>query len=145
MRLLALFTAILFTFPLLAQNPREEPSTQPTEGQGLIQASDEKTLKEKVGQEVLVEGIVKSAEWSSTGKVMNIEFNDSTLLAVVFDRRRAAMDEAFAGDFAKAITGKTIRVKGRLEEYGGRVESMKGRPQIIINNPYQVTIMPEET
>ena len=45
------------------------------------------------------------------------------------------------GDAAAAWTGAKVKVTGKIEEYGGKVESMKGRPQIILQNPEQVTIV----
>jgi hypothetical protein len=34
-----------------------------------------------------------------------------------------------------------VRIKGTIKPYGGRVESMKGRPQIIIEDGHQITIL----
>ena len=85
---------------------------------------------------------------SRSGKVMNIEFagaSESGLLAVIFERTRADMDGAFGGDVGKALTGAKVRLKGTLQPYGGRVEAMKGRPQIIVNRGDQITIVEPAT
>ena len=71
---------------------------------------------------------------------MNIEFKDSELLGAAFERNRAKLDEAFGGDLAKTLDGAKVRIKAKIHEYGGRSEDLKGRPQIIISRPDQVTI-----
>ena len=59
---------------------------------------------------------------------------------MVFENRRRQFDEAWAGDFIKSITGKSVRFYGQLNEYGGYDEAFKGRPQMILNSPEQVTL-----
>jgi hypothetical protein len=95
-------------------------------------------------RDVIVEGVVHVAEWSRSGKVMNIEFRGATengLLVVLFERNRKRFDEAFAGDLGANITGARVRIRGTVQPYGGRVESMKGRPQIILDYPQQLSNM----
>ena len=63
----------------------EDPSRIP-----MISAGDVARLQEHIGQRVIVVGVVKSAQWSASGKVMNIEFTEGEgqgLLAVVFENR----------------------------------------------------------
>ena len=137
-----------FSMPLAlsaAARPHH-PATQPSE-QALIAASDRAALDKALNTDVVVEGIIQSAEWSRSGKVMNITFKDATdgLLAVVFERSRKEMDEAYSGDVAKALTGSKVRLRGTVKEYGGRDESMTGRPQIILNRPSQITIVEPAT
>ena len=117
----------------------DDPTTQHT----VIDANDKAAIAENMGREVVVVGTVSQAAWSASGKVMNIEFQgaeESRLLAVVFERNRRRMDEAFNGDLAKALTGAKVRLMGRLEEYGGRDERWKGRPQMILDRTGQITI-----
>lgn len=140
---LTLLLALLFSLPALALG-QEAPATQPGDGAQVIPANDKEALAAAMGQEVVVEGTIREAAWSRSGKVMNVEFADaeeSRLLAVVFQRSRERLDEAFGGDFGKAVTGAKVRLKGKLQEYGGYTESMKGRPQLVIGSPSQVTIV----
>jgi hypothetical protein len=118
----------------------DDPTTQHT----VISASDKKAIDENMGKEVVIVGEIASAAWSGSGKVMNVEFKDadeSRLLAVVFERNRERLDEMFNGDLAKALTGAKVRLMGKLQEYGGRDEKWKGRPQIIIDRSSQITII----
>jgi DNA/RNA endonuclease YhcR with UshA esterase domain len=114
---------------------------------GVIAVSDGATLKNSLEKEVTVEGVCTEAAWSATGKVMNVRFRDtkeSRFNAVVFVKNRQKMDAAFDGDVAKALSGQKIRLKGILTEYSGRDEKRKGEPQIILNEPNQITIFPAE-
>lgn len=118
-----------------------DPTAQPT----LLDVSmDKAAFDAAVGKDVIVQGVVSNAAWSSTGKVMNIEFRNATksrFLAVLFERNRAKIDAGFGGDVAKTLTGAKVRLRGSLESYGGAVESMKGRPQLIINLGDQISIL----
>lgn len=128
--------------------PRDPPSTMPTEGQGVINPNDKAAIDAHMGQQVHIQGVIESAEWSRSGKVMNIAFKDSAdtkLGVVLFQASQKKFDEAFNGDFAKAIAGAVVRINGKLEEYGGRDEKLKGTPQIILKSPSQVTIMEPAT
>jgi hypothetical protein len=116
----------------------EDPSRIP-----MISAGDVARLREHIGQRVIVVGVVKSAQWSASGKVMNIEFTEGEgqgLLAVVFENRGQRFNEAWGGDFPKAVTGKKVRLYGEVQEYGGYDEKWKGRPQMILGAPEQVTL-----
>ena len=110
----------------------------------IIDAGDVAALEEHFGKPpVIVTGTIASAQWSRTGKVMNIEFagaQRSGLLAVVFENRRKQFDEAWAGDFITSVSGKRVRLYGQVNEYGGYQEAFKGRPQMILNSPEQVTL-----
>jgi DNA/RNA endonuclease YhcR with UshA esterase domain len=135
---LTLAAACTFCPPAVVR--AEDPTTQHT----VIDASDKKAIDESMGKDVIITGQISTAAWSSTGKVMNIEFVDareSRLLAVVFERNREKLDEMFNGDLAKALTGAKVRLMGTLQEYGGKSEAWKGRPQIIIDRPSQITIV----
>lgn len=118
----------------------QEPATQPS----VVDAADKEAIAANMNKDVVLEGTVSRAEWSRSGAVMNIDFkgaDESRMLAVIFQRTRERMDEAFAGDIAKTLTGAKVRIRGRIVEYGGRAESFRGRPQIIINAPAQITIL----
>ena len=135
-RRLALPIALL----LLAAAALAEPTTRP----GVIEAADAATIKERVGEQVVVAGVVSRAEWSRSGKVMNVEFEGSDPEAfgmALFDRDRKRFDEAFGGDFGEALTGATVRIRGTVTEYGGHSERYEGRPEMILRDPSQVTIV----
>ena len=90
-----------------------------------------------MGKEVAVEGLVSQAAWSNSGKVIQINFAEATetkFMAAAFVKTRAALDKAFGGDVSRAVSGKRIRVTGKLEEY-------RGRPEIVIDKPDQLEIL----
>jgi DNA/RNA endonuclease YhcR with UshA esterase domain len=122
--------------------PTTQPATQPAEV-ATIPAADTAAIKAKMGETITAEGVVDSAKWSSSGKVLNVFFKDARdgLIVVVFEKSKANFDTAFSGDAAKAWDGAKVKVTGKVVEYGGKVESMKGRPQIILQNPEQVTVI----
>jgi hypothetical protein len=134
-RLLRMIPLILMCLLL-----QDAPATMPV----IIDASDKAAIDAAMGKDVTIEGVIDVAAWSRTGRVMNIEFKNSEqsrLLAVVFDRNRVKLDEAFGGDLARSLTGAKVRISGTLKPYGGRSEAMKGRPQIIIDFSQQITIV----
>lgn len=128
----------------------EEPASPPAAQEApfvVIAATDTAALKAAIGQDVLVEGTVDRAEWSRSGKVINIEFKGASadgFIAVAFDRIRKQLDESFNGDFAKTMTGATVRLRGKLEASGAKDPKFANRPQLIINDPSQVTIVPAD-
>jgi hypothetical protein len=130
--------ALVATIALIARGG-DDPTTQHT----VLDAADKQAIAQHMGQEVVVVGQIATAAWSASGKVMNIDFvgaEESRMLAVVFERNRKTLDEMFNGDLAAALTGAKVRLMGRLQEYGGRDERWKGRPQIIIDRSSQITI-----
>jgi DNA/RNA endonuclease YhcR with UshA esterase domain len=114
-------------------------TTQPA----AIAVTDNEAIKAKTGETITVEGVIDKAEWSRSGKVLNVSFKDAPqgLLAVVFLKNKDKFNAAFNNDVAAAWTGAKVKVTGKIEEYGGMDEKMKGRPQIILVNPEQVTIV----
>jgi len=112
-----------------------------------IPASDVARLRTLYGQDVTVEGRVAASAWSSTGKSMMINFTDASgggngMLAVLFKRDREAFDRAFDGDAAARFVGARVRITGKVENYGGYLTRWKDTPQIILDNPDQVTVLP---
>jgi DNA/RNA endonuclease YhcR with UshA esterase domain len=120
----------------------EEPATQPTETESLvIDASDKAALDAAMNKEVVVEGVVETAAWSSSGKVMQIRFKDtqeSKFLAVVFERKKADFDSAYSGDITKALPGAKVRLRGTIKDF-------KGKPEIVLDVPAQITIVEPPT
>jgi DNA/RNA endonuclease YhcR with UshA esterase domain len=129
-----LMTAALTMMVCLAA--RAEDAAKPP----AIDATDKAALTAAMDKEVTVSGTIKKAEWSQTGKVMNIEFADSELICAVFEKSRAALDKAFDGDAAKKWTGAKVKVTGKLAKYGGKSKKLEGKPQIIISRAEQVTV-----
>jgi hypothetical protein len=110
----------------------------------VLQASDAEAIDTHLGIRVTVEGVVKSAAWSRSGKVCNIEFegtDESKFFACLFERSKRKFDDAFGGDLATAIVGRKVRVRGLLDLYGGRDQSWMDRTQIILSNPGQLEIV----
>ena len=132
---------------------QDAPATRPQgQAEGLdpsrlpvLDAGDRSALLDHVGHSVFVNGTVREAAWSSSGKVMNIEFDGREsgkgLLAVVFSSGRARFDEAFGGPIDKVLVGKQVRLDGDIELYGGYDERFKGRPQMILRSPEQISLL----
>lgn len=124
----------------LAAHAQLTPTTQPL----LIDATNKRALESAMGREVTIQGTISTAAWSRSGAVMNIDFkgaDESRFFAVVFQRSKADFDQAFNGDFSKTVTGAKVRLKGKLELYGGQQESFKGRPQLVLSRADQVTVV----
>ena len=112
----------------------DDATSQPA---ATIDVADKDAIAANMGKDVTVEGTVSKAEWSRTGAVMNVEFKgneESRFYAAMFARIRAKTDEGFGGDVAKALTGAKVRIKGKISEF-------RGRPQIVINDGNQITIL----
>lgn len=117
----------------------EEPAAEV-----IVDATDKAALEANLNKNVTVSGTVSLAEWSRSGKVLNIEFTgteESRLIAAAFAAKRKELDDAFAGDFAVAIAGAKVKITGKLKTYGGKAKQFEGAPQIIIDAPSQVTIV----
>jgi len=89
-------------------------------------------------REATVQGVVRSAAVSSTGKVCRIEFvgNEGRdgFQAVYFPGEFKAMEQKFGGADGAALAGQRVRVKGRVEIY-------QERPQIRIDSPDQIEVV----
>jgi len=130
-------TTVLVMLVSLAARGADAPGAKPV----AIDAGDKAALAGAIGRDVVVTGTIKSAAWSASGKVMNVEFAESELLAAVFERSKEAMNKAFGGDAARAWTGAKVTVSGKLEKYGGRSKKLEGRPQIVISSVEQVKVV----
>jgi hypothetical protein len=131
----SLFLALFAVATLVAR--AEEPAAKPVE----VDATDKAALEGAANKGVVVTGTIAKAKWSSSGKVMTIEFENSPLLGAVFERNKEAINTAFGGDAAKAWTGAKVKVKGKLGKYGGKVKQYEDRPQIVITKADQVTVV----
>jgi len=124
-----------------AEDATSQPATsQPADaggGSAIIDVADKAALEANKGKDVVVEGVIDTAAWSSSGKVMRIEFKgnqQSKLHAVLFSSKKKDFDEAYSGDVAKTLVGARVRVKGKLEDY-------QNRPEIKISSTSQLTIL----
>jgi DNA/RNA endonuclease YhcR with UshA esterase domain/DNA-binding beta-propeller fold protein YncE len=110
-----------------------------------IDATNHPQLAAHLNSDVTVFGTVRTAAWTVNESIFNMDFekdDEHGLLVVIFPRNRAAFERSLGGDIEKALTGKTIELKGELVTYGGRVEAWKNRPQIILNSPSQLLLLP---
>jgi DNA/RNA endonuclease YhcR with UshA esterase domain len=132
--LVLLIATLTFVCPAFAD---EKPATQPTTDATVIAISDKDALLANKDKEVIVEGTIDKADWSSSGKVLKATFKDdggSKFSLVVFVKNREKFDQAFAGDVGKSLTGAKVRVKGKIGEY-------RDTPQIVLDTPDQVTVV----
>ena len=130
--MLALLLAITLT---AGADERAKPAA------GEIDATDKAALDAAANKDVTVVGTIKKAKWSNSGKVMTIEFDDSPLVAAVFEKNKDAINTAFEGDAAKKWTGAKVKLKGKLGKYGGQAKAYADHPQIVITKPDQVTLV----
>ena len=108
----------------------------------VIDASDAATIEAAKKTTTTVKGRVIKAEWSKSGKVMTIEFENSTnFIATVFLKDREKIDTAFTGDLSAAINGAVIKITGKIEPYGGASEPLKQHSQMIFSDPTQLTVI----
>lgn len=125
---------------LTSSNAQETASSDPPV---VLNATETEALKSNQGKMAFVTGKVTEAAWSRTGKVMNIRFENAPgFMAVVFERNRKSMDEAFNGDLSKTLTGATVRLRGKLQSYGGHIPEFKDATQMVLTSSSQITIFP---
>jgi hypothetical protein len=131
-------TAVLLLLICAVPSARaqDEAANKPVE----IDASDKAALTAAIGKPVVVRGTIKKADWSKSGKVMNVEFEGSELIGAVFEQNKESINAATDGDAAKKWTGAKVKLTGKLERYGGRAKALEGRPQIVITKAEQVTV-----
>ncbi|MBC7784616.1 MAG: hypothetical protein H7144_12330, partial [Burkholderiales bacterium] len=112
------------------------------DGGGVVDVTNKAALEAAKGASGTVEGKIAKAEWSRSGKVMNIEFEGAPdFVGAAFEKARVKLDEGFNGDLAKTLTGAKVRLTGKLDVYGGKAPEYVGRMQIIITAANQITIL----
>jgi hypothetical protein len=108
----------------------------------LIDVTDKAALEAAKDKNVTVHGKVLKAEWSGSGKVCNVTFEDAPhFVGAAFEKNREKLDTAFGGDFAASMTGAEIKLSGKIAAYGGRDPAMKEATQILITSTNQVTVL----
>jgi len=133
----AIMLTLLIAFGFVSRGQAGPDDSQAASQPVLIDVSDKAAIGAAMGKDVELEGVVSSAEWSSSGKVMLIKFektDESKVAAAVFEKKRESMDKAFNGDLAKSLIGAHVRIKGMLKDF-------KGRPEVIVDMPSQITIV----
>lgn len=87
---------------------------------------------------ITVEGTVRSARTSRTGKVFTIKFSGNSdqgaFHVACFPAIYPSMQQTFGGENGSGLEGKKIRVTGNLG-------SFQGAPQITLRSPDQITIV----
>ncbi len=124
-----------------ASTPVTQPAfaltSQPATRPALIDAGDTAALLAAVGQEVMVEGTIRSMVWGPTGKAMFIAFEGtdaSGFFGVVFREFQQRLDDRFGGDMASNLTGAGIWLRGRVVLY-------QDRPEIQLSEPDQIEVI----
>lgn len=115
-------------------SPATAPTSQPA---ARLSADDVAGLKSNVGKWVTVTGTISRAELSQSKKVFRIAFKEagtSGFNSVVFDRNLRAFEAELGADLSAALTGKTVEVTGKLEEY-------REKPQVVLREPGQLKVM----
>src|SRR4051794_35128939 len=72
---------LMVTLVSLAARADDVAKPQPA----TIDAADKAALTAAMDTDVAIRSTIKKAEWSQSGKVMNIEFADSELIGAVFE------------------------------------------------------------
>lgn len=111
-----------------------------------IQASDTAAITAAKDTTATVQGKVESAEWSKSGKVCTITFENAPgFMAAAFQKSKEKLDAAFGGDFAKQMVGATIKINGKLAAYGGHDDTFKDAMQVVIKTTGQITVVTPST
>ena len=122
------------------------PLTAAQDLPAVLRANDAAAIEAAKDASVIVVGKVTKAEWSRSGKVLNIEFEGATnFTAAEFERQKAKLDESFSGDFGKALTGAIVRLNGKIQPYGGHDQTLKNTLQLLITDSSQVTVVQPAT
>ena len=116
-------------------------SIKPPHGQEeeVIDALDTETLLAHAGEVRIVEGIVVTTYYAekSEGKPTFLDFHDpyeGYFKALIWDDNRDKFIEAFPPNPETYFEDKNVRIKGLIETY-------KGAPEIILNDPSQIWIV----
>ena len=109
------------------------------EEEQVLDALDTETLLDHAGEVRTVEGIVVRTYYAekSKGKPTFLDFHDpyeGYFKALIWDDNRDKFIEAFPPNPETYFEDKKVRIKGLIETY-------KGEPEIILNDPSQIWIV----
>jgi DNA/RNA endonuclease YhcR with UshA esterase domain len=122
-----------------AHSPATNSTKASSAPQGnVLSAADTEKLLAAAGQRVAVTGIVSTAKWSASGKVMNIEFENAAngLLAVIFKSGKSNLEQVLGPDLVKLAPGAGVAIRGVVKIY-------RERPEIILSSPFQIKLTQE--
>ena len=112
-----------------------------------LNAEDVPALKARLGDEVTLEGRVRSVTLVFARNAANIELegpDDAGVLVwvswILYPKLTARLGE----DLSAVLTGRTIRVTGRLGMYAGRSPELKNRVQLSLDDPAKFVILPSD-
>jgi DNA/RNA endonuclease YhcR with UshA esterase domain len=136
---IAVFAVVLIVGISFVARAQDTATSQPTSqpSNSMIDPGDKAAIEANMNKDVTIDGVVDTANWASSGKVMRIEFKNNQqtkLQAIVFEKKKKELDDSFSGDFAKTLNGAHVRIKGQLKIY-------RDRPEVVIDNAQQVTIL----
>jgi len=119
--------------------PVEELSLEDLAGKPIPTNQNKLLMKlAMAGSHHTVEGRVRDAATSGSGKVFRIRFQGNEkfrdFVCVYFPPAFPAMEAKFGGQNGANLTGKVIQVTGELSTY-------RGQPQIIISDASQVEVV----
>jgi len=126
------------TPPPAAPSDGAIPSTD-TDTLGKIARGEDPAYADK---KVVVDGVVRAASVSSSGKVLRIEFGDAnsrdSFVAVVFPSNDMfkKMEDKFGGTSGTGLAGKHVRIRGTLEMY-------QTHPEIRVTDVKQIEVAQE--
>lgn len=111
-------------------------TTQPAENTPTkVDPTDKDAVKAAQGKDVILEGTIDKAAWSSSGKVMKATFKGNDQLnVIVFQKKKEAFDKAFNGDLTTTLTGAKVRIHGELKDF-------HGSPEVVMDDVDQLTII----
>lgn len=126
------------TLPGAESLPEVERLLRPSDTAGLLaiaDAGDTRTYG--------VQGVVTSAELSSSGKVFRIHLDHlngrNVFVAVAFPATYDALARAFGGEHGEGLLNKKVIITGRIIKYD---QYGHNDPEIIIDNPAQIIVTP---
>jgi DNA/RNA endonuclease YhcR with UshA esterase domain len=100
----------------------------------LIDATDQAAVQDAMPKDFIVAATVNDID--VTDSVISIHFagtEKSNLYAVVLRQGRDEITAAY-GDGLEKLKGKSIRIVGKIVDY-------RGKPEIVISKPEQITIV----
>ncbi len=115
------------------RTPEPEPDP-PARGDEVLAADDTAGILAAEGKDRTVEGKVLRAEAAKSGKIFWISFGKEkgSFQAVIFARALEAFEKEH-GDLGKALVGRIVQVRGTVAIY-------QERPQIVLEQPSQLTL-----
>src|SRR6202034_4189294 len=90
-----------------------------------------------IASDVIVEGTISDAKWSTSGRVFLIKFKEadsSEFQGAIFSKNKDVMEKAFNGDLSTALEGAKVQIHGKLQTY-------REHPEILIDKPEQIVIV----